>query len=192
MSSFVDSISGLIDGAFDALSAPIKFIAGEEAFGAKANVEQNGDSSVTVNGVVVPKLVAEQLKNAGIAIAFLSAGQLEAAIQACAVDCKLIDDPNGTNFFDDLELDAADLEPEHTKEEEQSLEEDELNRRAFVKPGQGNVFAELSEVNGSMYASAGGFRQKIKEEREQQRERRKRGSSKEEDSAEKPSMSHSA
>jgi len=69
--------------------------------------------SAMVNGVVLPRLVLEQLQKLGISLAWYSEYELGAAVRACAVDCTLIDDPDGNNFLDNLELDAHEIAAEH-------------------------------------------------------------------------------
>ena len=138
--------------------------------------EQNSDGSITISGVLIPRIVADQLKKLGASLSFMNTGQLEAAIENCAVDCNLIDDPEGNSFFDDMELDDS----EKDKDEEEEELDEELYRRNALRPGHGNVFVEPSEATGSVFFDPQ-FREKIKNEREQQRERRKRALSKEDD-----------
>jgi hypothetical protein len=62
------------------------------------------DGSLEINGVRLPAYVVEELNRLGVSLSAYSTGELEAAVQACAFDRKLIDDPNGLNFMDELEL----------------------------------------------------------------------------------------
>jgi hypothetical protein len=67
------------------------------------------DSAATINGVELPQRVLDELKRLGIALANYNAGELQAAVRACAIDGQLIDDKNGANFFDQLELDDDEI-----------------------------------------------------------------------------------
>jgi len=63
---------------------------------------QNSDKSI--NGVTIPQNVIDQLRRLGVALSWYTPGELQAAVNSCAVDCTLIDDPDGINFMDDLSL----------------------------------------------------------------------------------------
>ena len=131
------------------------------------------DDGIIINGVVVPKLVADQLRQLGVSLSWYSKGQLEAAINGCSVDCNLIDDPDGANFFDDLKLD------EHEREENEGEIDIDPYRRNKLNSLHGSVFAEPDEPKHSpgefkrslFYDPT--FRERIKSERERDRERRK-------------------
>ena len=58
----------------------------------------------TVNGVELPRNVVLELNKLGMSLSWYTKDQLERSVRACAVDCKLIDDPQGVNFDDKLEL----------------------------------------------------------------------------------------
>lgn len=62
------------------------------------------DGSVVIGGVVIPRLVAEEVRRLGMPLASYSAYDLELARQSCMVDCQLVDEPGGDNFYDMLEL----------------------------------------------------------------------------------------
>ncbi|MDE3016049.1 MAG: hypothetical protein KGI29_03905 [Pseudomonadota bacterium] len=66
--------------------------------------QRSNEDEIEVNGVVLPRVVAMELKRQGIALSNYSAAELQAAIRACAFDSKLIDDEHGVTFFDRLEL----------------------------------------------------------------------------------------
>lgn len=93
-----------IDTVLDTLASP--FLPKKQEDGDSAShPESPSTSSIVVNGVVIPKLVADQLQKLGVSLSFYSEHELNAAIQACAIDCTLIDDNNATDFYDALELD---------------------------------------------------------------------------------------
>jgi hypothetical protein len=62
------------------------------------------DGSVEISGVRVPAYVVEELQRLGISLSAYNPGELQAAIMACSVDRKLVDDVRGDNFLDMLEL----------------------------------------------------------------------------------------
>lgn len=62
------------------------------------------NSSVVINGVEIPRQVADQLRQLGMALSWYSAGELEDAVQACQYDSTLIEDHDGDNFRDRLHL----------------------------------------------------------------------------------------
>jgi len=156
--------------------------------GTKNDGQLRDDGSIVLNSVVLPKLVADQIRRLGYDLLSYNEGQLEAATLGCAVDCNLIDDPDGVNFFDDLQLDERerakddrdkdddevidDLEQER-EDDDNEVEELDLYCRNMLRPGRGNVFIEPSEATGSVFFDRQ-FREKIKNERDQQRERKKR------------------
>lgn len=67
-------------------------------------MERTNGNEVVVNGVPLPNHVVLELQRLGRALEWYNAGELKSAVLACAVDRKLIDDPNGANFIDQLEL----------------------------------------------------------------------------------------
>ena len=69
-------------------------------------MERTNGNEVVVNGVPLPNHVVLELQRLGRALEWYNAGELQSAVLACAVDRKLIDDPNGANFMDQLELTA--------------------------------------------------------------------------------------
>ena len=58
----------------------------------------------TVNGVELPRNVVLELQKLGLSLSWYTKDQLERSVLACAVDNKLVDDPQGVNFDDKLEL----------------------------------------------------------------------------------------
>lgn len=67
-------------------------------------MERTNGNDVVINGVVLPNHVVLELQRLGRALEWYNAGELQSAVIACAVDRTLIDDPNGVNFIDKLEL----------------------------------------------------------------------------------------
>jgi hypothetical protein len=67
-----------------------------------------------IKGVDIPKNVLDQLKRLGFPLFSYSRGQLEEAVQACAFDGNLIDDPDGEDFEDMLELTEDEKETRHS------------------------------------------------------------------------------
>ncbi len=57
-----------------------------------------------INGVTLPESVVEELRLLGIPLASYNAGELKAAILACAYDSELVDDHHGLHFLDKLSL----------------------------------------------------------------------------------------
>jgi hypothetical protein len=84
------------------------------------------DGSAIVNGVAVPAMVVQQLRQLGMSLDSFNAGELEAAVRACATDCTLIDDRHGVNFIDQLEHDSRER-----AEEEFDDDADALTYRKF-------------------------------------------------------------
>ena len=68
-----------------------------------ANVESN-TLAQTINGVELPRNVVLELQKLGLALEWYTKYELESSVRACAVDNRLIDDPQGMNFADRLEL----------------------------------------------------------------------------------------
>ncbi|NBO18712.1 MAG: hypothetical protein EBV03_05675 [Proteobacteria bacterium] len=73
----------------------------------RAHEEHKLSSGVEVNGVMLPMNVAQQLRELGTPLEHYSPSELNAAIQACMIDGRLIDDPNGVGFMDMLVKDAS-------------------------------------------------------------------------------------
>ncbi len=115
-------------------------------------MEQTNGNNVVVNGVVLPNHVVMELQRLGRALEWYNSGELHSAVLACAVDRKLIDDPNGVNFMDQLELTDEERrkteyynhdgehyysEYKRKKEIEEELErEKELERETKNKPNK--------------------------------------------------------
>lgn len=62
------------------------------------------DLNKTVNGVELPRNVVLELQKLGLALECYAKHELEKSVLACAVDGNLVDDPQGINFADKLEL----------------------------------------------------------------------------------------
>ncbi|MDX2074492.1 MAG: hypothetical protein SFX19_09060 [Alphaproteobacteria bacterium] len=63
---------------------------------------------VVVNGVSLPLHLIEQLRMAGVsAVNWLSASELQDAVQAAKFDTRLVDDPHGTSLRDKMTLTHA-------------------------------------------------------------------------------------
>ena len=63
--------------------------------------------STIINGVQLPERVIQELRRLGMALSWLTPGELEDAVIACNYDGVLIDDPDGDNFRDKLTLTHA-------------------------------------------------------------------------------------
>ncbi len=88
-------------------------------------MNRTNGNDVVVNGVPLPNHVVLELQRLGRALEWYNAGELHSAVLACAVDRKLIDDPNGVNFIDQLELtDAEKRKAEHRVHNIEEHEED--------------------------------------------------------------------
>ncbi len=72
---------------------------------------------ITVGAVALPRLVAEQLRRLGVPLAAYSHGELQDAVEGCAVDCNLLDDDEGVNFTDRLRLTPFEREARITRTE---------------------------------------------------------------------------
>ena len=68
------------------------------------SAEERGifDGEVVINNVALPRQVIEELRRLGIALSWYNAGELRDAVEACAADGHLIDDPDGVHFRDKL------------------------------------------------------------------------------------------
>lgn len=62
------------------------------------------DGGVTVNGVELPRDLVLQLQQLGVPLTSYTKGQLEEALQAYAMDGRLVEDHGATNFQDSLHL----------------------------------------------------------------------------------------
>ena len=68
---------------------------------------------VEINGVELPLHVADELRRLGVCLAWYNSNELKDAVQACAYDRKLIDNPTATRFSDRLKKPAqTELWPE--------------------------------------------------------------------------------
>lgn len=65
----------------------------------------------------LPPYLLEELRLLGLPLASYTRGELESARIACAVDGKLIDDPDGFNFLDKLQMTYAEREARRRKTE---------------------------------------------------------------------------
>src|SRR5438105_4457945 len=83
------------------------------------------EGAVIVNGVALPQVVVDQLRQLGIALSWYSEGELEDAVEACAFDCQLIDDDDGVDFEDKLHY------SEHKREEDDGEIEKEPVRKTM-------------------------------------------------------------
>ena len=82
---------------------------------------------VIVAGVSLPLQVIEQLRQAGIgAVSWLSASELQDAVQACKYDAKLVDDPGGLNFRDKLTLTREEQAARRPKKKKAQSYEEQL------------------------------------------------------------------
>lgn len=70
--------------------------------------------TVVINGVELPELVVMQLKMLGVPLANYNGSELKDAVNACAVDCTLIDDDDGLDFRDKLTLNDDEREGRST------------------------------------------------------------------------------
>ena len=76
----------------------------------------NFAGEVIVNGVRLPLMVIEQLRQAGIgAIGWLTGSELQDAVDACKVDGNLIDDPHGLTLRDKMTLTPAEQQARRPK-----------------------------------------------------------------------------
>ena len=91
----------------------------ELRFGEGRPLERPGIRSmdVVVGGVVLPRIVAEQLRQLGVNFNAYSHGELTSAVEGCAVDCRLVDDEDGVNFVDRLRLTPEEREARITRAE---------------------------------------------------------------------------
>lgn len=60
--------------------------------------------AVVINGIALPQTVIDQLRLLGLPLSWYNAGELRDAVDACAIDCTLIDDDEGIGFEDKLHL----------------------------------------------------------------------------------------
>lgn len=108
-----------VDMIHDPVEIPISLLGRidpEEA--AKKNEKRILREEETINGVILPQHVLEELKRLGIAASWYSAAELQEAIRACHYDRQLIDDPAGVHYRDQLHLSnhekVADSMDEHS------------------------------------------------------------------------------
>lgn len=90
-------------------------------------MNRTNGNDVVVNGVPLPNHVVLELQRLGRALEWYNAGELQSAVLACAVDRKLIDDPSGANFIDQLEL--TDEEKRKAEHRAHNIEEHEKERK---------------------------------------------------------------
>lgn len=87
---------------------------------------QSNGGNLVVNNVRLPDHVVLELQRLGRALEWYTAGELYSAVEACAVDRRLIDDPDGVNFMDKLELtDAEKRKAESKLHDDISAEDDD-------------------------------------------------------------------
>jgi hypothetical protein len=67
-------------------------------------IPDHRSGEVVINGVALPRRVADQLRLLGISLSWYSGSELADAVEACAYDSVLVDDVNGVNFNDKLTL----------------------------------------------------------------------------------------
>ncbi|MEZ5691317.1 MAG: hypothetical protein R3D71_06605 [Rickettsiales bacterium] len=84
-------------------------------------MERTNGSDITVNGVLLPHHLVRELQKLGRALEWYHKGELEKAVIATAVDRNLIDDPDGHNFNDKLEL--TDSEKNEKKRKKSSFKD---------------------------------------------------------------------
>lgn len=65
---------------------------------------QISEGAAVINGVALPLRVIQELKRLGVPLAWYTHGELAQAVDACAFDAQLIDDPDGVNFRDKMVL----------------------------------------------------------------------------------------
>jgi hypothetical protein len=102
--------------------------------------------TVVINGVVLPELVMHQLKRLGLPLHWYNHGELMEAVDACRVDCSLVDDDEGQNFHDRIQL--SHMEVEARKE-----------RRA------GPENCEVTGCSAAAVVETGGFAERVKLDR---------------------------
>lgn len=172
--TLIESFFERIDSAFDGILAalvPNRHYADEEDIRSQqappdtpsTETAQLDNGDIVINGVVLPRVVADQLRRLGLSLSWYSKGELEAAINGCAVDCNLIDDPDGVGFFDDLVLD------EREKEETEGEIDYDPYRMNKLNGCQATVFSEPDEMKKSVFYDPN-FRDKIRAERERKKQ----------------------
>lgn len=124
----------------------------------KAQEEHGLSSGVMVNGVVLPVNVAQQLRELGVPLENYSPQDLHAAIQACMVDGRLVDDPNGVNFHDMLTKEASE---EHADRYNEGM--NYRMRSSVHSPAGGGSWAERVQ---HVSPSAQSFCERLLHERE--------------------------
>jgi len=68
---------------------------------------------VIINGIALPQTVIDQLRQHGFNPEWCTRCELQAAEQEVLVDGTVFHDPDGNNFFDDLELTEEEIEEEN-------------------------------------------------------------------------------
>lgn len=89
------------------------------------DIDFNHNADKIVNGVTLPRNVVIELKRLGRALEWYNSGELESAVKACAVDMRLIDDHEGINFMDQLELTDSEKQKYEMKNNANECEADE-------------------------------------------------------------------
>jgi len=142
--AYSDGIMERIERMFDDLFAfvfpgvPEQKDASKDKSAAKSGDPPPGGEGIVVSGVELSPLVAEQLARLGLSLNAYTKWQLEAAQRACAFDCNLIDDPNGLDFEDQLEL--TDAEKNKNRDDGDTPDEnddDDLWQLKMLKQGHG-------------------------------------------------------
>lgn len=134
--NFAHSIDQMMESVSSAVFDDPKPAKNPTQVSADGAVQYLDDGSVIAGGVVVPAIVAQQLKRLGMSLESFNPGELEAAIRACAFDSNLIDDAAGVNFMDQLEEDTRER-----AEDEFDDDDDTLTYRKFaarVNTGRSN------------------------------------------------------
>jgi hypothetical protein len=88
-------------------------------------------NNIEINNIVLPPNVVRELQRLGRAMESYTRGELESAVIATHMDGNLIDDPNGVNFYDQLELTEAEKKKRanaHGDEAEETEEEKDEKR----------------------------------------------------------------
>ena len=117
-------ILSTMDRMLDRLDAALDFIT------LQGDKTRSLAGEIEVNGVTIPMDVAVQLKELGVPLDRYSAGELRAAVRACAYDGRLIDDENGATFLDKLHLTSDEERKQNAEKEGGSFREKILKERA--------------------------------------------------------------
>jgi len=102
----IDALLEQMDNACSSVAAPLRsFLTVDKPAEQPPDKEfRIGDDSLIVKDIAIPKLVADQMSKLGIPLSWYTHGDITAAIQACALDCTLVEDYNSDSFLDSLEL----------------------------------------------------------------------------------------